>query len=279
MNANIVEDVDDQNFMVIDFRNGHVPNLVGLKNGNNSCFMNSVMVCLFNIEKFQLCFNNQILFRIISRMPPNLISILENTIKMQRAVYMNSNDCSNIKDSFYKSIINKRHFEINRQADAHEFFVFFIDWLANEVQLIVDKVNQNLLNRERSILSDETAAFYQATLRTANECLNFLNSDFKITFKQTIVCHTGHTSMIVQQAQICLDIDNMDNLNDALNNFFDDVHMPNCICSTNKQQCNAFFCNQCNRHVSARKKIQILLAPVNVLAISIRLFQNTVILG
>lgn len=143
--------------------------LTGLKNLGNSCYMNSVLQCISNINVLTRYFCNGSYIKDINRSPSNPTrgEVAEEVAHVIRNLWMGqyrSIACRDFKvcdvcfycfhvclhmcpkthiiESGFQAVVGKYmdQFRGCGQQDAHEFLTFLMDWLHNDLRVQRDEI-------------------------------------------------------------------------------------------------------------------------------------------
>jgi len=254
-----------QVFLNLDFFNDRLvknprafPFRYGLSNMGNTCFINSILNCLFgDLELNQLVLNPHH-FDAYSR--DGRLKFLKHFANMVRAASTNQRDVIPIGiENFVKMVrLDTREmnlFPVGQQADAHEFLVYLIGRLKEQFDLVLP------------------------SLYPHQDRFETIFDEFQFVLNQVTYCERNHRSQRFIREMLTLDIENNSNIQECLSEYFRPVNLMRCICSANgyghndrNRDCDPFWCDQCNLHVSATKTLTINQLPT-ILVLHLRRFR------
>jgi uncharacterized UBP type Zn finger protein len=234
-----------------------IPFKSGLINLNNTCYMNSIVTCISQIDDFLVKFGSKEMSPLFSTLNnKSLFKVLHHLIIGH---YQNKDYLDFLLEAFVNNILKKDIFQRGQQNDANEFLVFLISWLAEEIsQLISTNVSQNLF-----------------VINGLNECMQFLKEDLKIKLLCNIDCkQSGCKTTKIEEEFLVLNVKNNDtgisfnNINSCINGYFKPVSLT-CICSGKRHnitnnQCQAFYCETCLGYGDAKITKSIISFPKNL---------------
>ena len=231
-----------------------IPFNLGLVNLNNTCYMNSILTCISQIDDFLLKFGSNEMSPLFSTL--NNKSLFKCLHHFIIGHYQNKDYLDYLLEAFVNNILKKDIFQRGQQNDANEFLVFLISWLTEEIsQLINSNVTRNLL-----------------VINGLNECIEFLKEDLKIKLLCTIDCkRSGCRTSSIQDEFLVLNVRNnntgvsFNNINSCLNGYFKPVTLT-CICPGKRHiitnnQCQAFYCQTCTDYGDANITKSIVSFP------------------
>jgi len=135
-------------------------------------------------------------------------------------------------------------FPKGQQADAHEFLVYVIGKLKQQIDLLLPSLYP-----------------HQDRFQT-------IFDEFQVGIRQVTSCERNHRSQKYITEMLTLNIENNNNIQECLSEFFRPVNFMRCICSSDGNghdgrnlSCNPFRCDQCNLHVGATKTLTINYLP------------------
>jgi ubiquitin C-terminal hydrolase len=92
-------------------------------------------------------------------------------------------------------------------------------------------------------------------------------------------CEGNHCSQTYIREMLSLDIENNNNIQECLSEYFRPVNFMRCICSSNghghnglNRTCNPFRCDQCDMYVGATKTLTINYLP-SILILHLKRFR------
>ena len=232
----------------------------GLINKGNTCFINSILQCLFHIDQIQSILNSPSLVSVYKRYNDVPLQPLKLFARLLNANYMNQASDSSL-DAFVKKM-QQLAYPPNTQQDANEYMLRLIDWLEEGIDYI-----------RRDIVPQNHGAIRQNLDVQATTARTFLNNCF-IGIQQFTICENCNNETISDLPKEILSLTEIlefDNLNDCIRNHFAVTQIPACSCAISRRTCNAFECIPCNKHVSARKYYTITNLP-HILIIHLCIF-------
>ena len=238
-----------------------VPFEIGLTNKGNTCFVNSMLQCLFHIEELESVINSESLLLIYSNCKVEALKTLKLFAGLLHANHRNQKHTSGWLLSQFIRQVQKSGYQENTQQDSHEYMIRLIDWLEQAFNYIRNTIVPTYRGTVRENLYEQT--------QTAQSLLNQLF----IGFKQITVCENGHqtTQTYPKEFLALRPLDYLD-INDCINNYFGTEHLPACSCAISKHSCNAFLCATCNKHVRASLCRKITSLP-DILIIQLCIFR------
>jgi len=231
----------------------------GLNNMGNTCFMNSILNCLFgDPELCQLVLNPRH-FEAYSQ--DTRLRLLKHFANLVRAASAGSQPelIKTAVENFEKMVRldtqSSNLFPKGQQADAHEFLVYLVERLKEQFDLLLPTL-------------------YPQQLRFPT-----IFDEFQVGLSQTTFCERNHRSQKTSRAWMTLDIGNNRNIQQCLDEYFRPVNMNKCTCSPSglahndrSLTCNPYRCDQCGRHVGATQSLSINYLPT-ILPLHLKRFE------
>jgi ubiquitin C-terminal hydrolase len=244
-------------------KSDHLPFVTGLKNLNNTCYINAILQCLFSIKPLAPIFMSHHLINL--SMTDRKLVLLKSFIKLLFKNWSNE-ELDKYVSAFCEKIFDKGTFPKGYQQDAHEFMLSLFNWFE-------DSFNYAKQSRAEAIGSSQIVG---ESITAVNTALEFMN-DLYVTIKQKITCENGHISETEEERNILtlsVLLEHM-NLNQCIANFFSTENFPSCTCSNRNvlnNNCCAYDCTSCGKHVKATKIIFLTKLP-EYLVINLKIFK------
>ena len=220
--------------------------LVGIKNIGNTCYLNSILQCLFHSKKLIIELIN--IKESIQQIDNGNIPLTKDFMNLIQLVWFNNTN--EIVPNLFKSILGKLDSNYNsmEQMDSHECLVCILDIITEELlkeNLLVDNKIEGIEGIEKP---------------TA------IHNVFYGLFETIIICENQHkTTTLEPFVDISIPITNGDNLVELIGNFEQNEKL---------EDDNKFFCDDCNMMVNAQKQITIKNLPNDILIIHLKRFQT-----
>jgi ubiquitin carboxyl-terminal hydrolase 36/42 len=257
--------MDRQDFLNLNFFNDRLaknpkafPFRYGLSNLGNTCFMNSILNCLFGDLELNQLVQNPHHFDAYSR--DDRLRFMKHFANLIRAASSNKPDVIKIAiENFVKMVRwdtrDVNLFPAGQQADAHEFLVYLIRRLKEQLDLVLPSLYP-----------------HQDRFQT-------IFDEFQVGISQVTCCEWNHCSQTYIREMLSLDIENNNNIQECLSEYFRPVNFMRCICSSNghghnglNRTCNPFRCDQCDMYVGATKTLTINYLP-SILILHLKRFR------
>lgn len=237
-----------------------VPFSNGFLNLGNSCYMNSVLVCLFNYPEMA----EKLLGQHLQSLLPNNhhTQLVHHFLHLLQLSYNNNQPLMSVfikqfHDAFFKeNSIKFGMFVRGQQEDASEFLIYLVDWIKSS---ILQELHPSLPNTIYDVLQNAHMLF----------------DDFLLSMMQTTTCSRGHVSSRNFQELLILNVHEDDtDLNIVINRHFENVHLPPCNCTRHRpnSSCEAYLCDICDEYTSAVQNSTVTRLP-NILIINLKLFR------
>ena len=211
----------------------------GLINYKNNCYINSIIQCIISMKSlFRQLFDSFENFETILRNPE--FSLLRKFLQVLRDLQQEQKSVSLKKLSETSMVINFKEFieeffqksngqfEDNTQNDAHEFFMWLIDFLEQSFNSIMN------------VIYHEEKAKHESVIKIF----------FSTKLNQRIICKYGHESLkCFSELCLSLDIEKTHDIMGSIKTFFETECM--------NHQDSLYFCDECQTKVSAIKRLKI----------------------
>jgi len=258
---------------------------LGLKNLGNTCFMNSVLQSLSNIEKFcnnlanlpslehQLNTNKDAKLA-LTRLSTDGIIVTEELKKVLRILRDGEDQSTSISpESLFHAIWKAvPRFRGYQQQDAHEFLRYMLDRLHTELLLLLpgkfrnDRIDEVMRGAPLSKSNSIVTSVFGGTLQSVVTCMSCRSTSKKLDpFLDLSVDIPQHFTGPVRK---CKDRDSGTwncHIHDCLQKFMETEEL------TDSER---FFCNTCRSKQPSTKKFMIRRLP-NVLCLHIKRFRWT----
>ena len=213
----------------------------GLINFKNNCYINSIIQCLASMKNlFRQLYDSFQNFETILKNPEfsllrKFLQVLIDLQQEKKPVSLkNLSETPSVKnfkaflEEFFQ--ISNGQFVENTQNDAHEFFMWLIDFLEHSFRNVMDVI------------------YHEVNGNSKHE--NVIKIFFSTKFNQRITCKYGHeTIKCFNELCLSLDIENINFLMESITKFFEIERL--------NDQDGLYFCDQCETKVNAIKKIKI----------------------
>ncbi|XP_031626737.1 ubiquitin carboxyl-terminal hydrolase 8 [Contarinia nasturtii] len=226
----------------------------GLKNLGNTCYMNSIIQCLLNIEGLCGYFQKDGYLRHINRKSKTHGQITEELAQLCKEVW--SGKYKSVAPRDFRSVVGQENkmFASYEQQDSHEFLVILLDILHSEMQFPI----------EDTILSEKSPKAEIAWREFSKNMQSIIQRLFFGQIRSTLKCRTcGFESATYEGfSHLSLELpqDNRQcELYDCLDSYF------------NGENIEGWTCPQCKQNRGAIKKLDISKLPP-VLVIHLKRF-------
>ena len=234
--------------------------MTGLKNLGNSCYMNSILQCISNLNVLNNYFCsgkyrddiNQ------SKSNPTRGEVAEEVAHVVRKLWMGQFRSIACRD--LKNVVGKHmdQFRGCGQQDAHEFLTFLMDWLHNDLMVrkeeIIPQVSKSSLSTTKTADVDAQIGAMKAWNEFKNNHESVMLTVFCVQQVSTVQCHncseksmnfeepTSNLTLLLPNAAKC-------SLLDCLQLY------------TSKEKISGYKCEMCKRSNDAVKSVDLYRLP------------------
>lgn len=223
--------------------------LVGLNNQGNTCYLNSILQCLLHSKKFIIYLFNHT--DSITNSSKN--NLLKEFVSLVDKIWFSDNQHIT-PDTFLQKLVETYPFyRIGEQQDSHECMLN-----------IFEELEKNIIDMGIDFkISDECDKKEWFSIFKKH---NFLKEVFYGLYQTEIICENNHSSITKEPfVDISLSFDNEAELTDLLDNFQKKEIL---------EEDNKYYCDKCQKYVSAEKSLSITETPMNNLIIHLKRFDN-----
>lgn len=232
------------------------PGLTGLKNLGNSCYMNSILQCISNINVLNRYFCSGKYKEDLNRSPhnPTRGEVAEEVAQVIRHLWMGQYRSIACRD--LKAVVGKYmdQFRGSVQQDSHEFLTFLMDWLHNDLKIQKEELGKELLLSKKNADVDAITGAINAwnVFRSKHE--SFMLTAFFVQQVSTVQCSscsaksmnyeepTSNLTLLLPSAARC-------SLSDCLRLY------------TSKERISGYKCESCHGLHDAEKSVDLCRLP------------------
>lgn len=279
-NININVNYNSVNINVKSGENNKIINCNGLQNLGNTCYINAILQCLLRIEPLYYYFvNKHFLNDIDIEKFKNKENLTENIYDLFVTYFENNEKVLEINDLYEYFINNFPIIERGEQQDAHEFLIFLLDFLHQELNR-ANKVNINISNNNNKPMrleskyeiGDEDLADLELIAR--NYWQKYLTADksilvdiFQGQIKNTITCLScnivKNTFECIMYYSLSIPKDNNCTLKKCLKMFSKEEKM---------EKNDKYDCENCKEKTNSLKKTEFWKFP-NIIIFQLKRFK------
>lgn len=264
--------------------------LVGLKNLGNTCFMNTILQCLFHCGSIAQYFTQGVEEIHINSQSPMKGKLAISFSILCQEIYHPDNHLSSVKPILFKNAITNMaaQFDGIEQQDAHELLRFLLDGLDEDMKFNEreDIVSKSLSEDQLEMLKPVEQGDYFWSKHVSKNS-SFITDAFCGQFRSTVTCTVcGHKSYCFDPFyDLSLPIPNdsfgssfrrrLNNnstrsppvctLYDCLESFVNDEAL---------SKANKTYCKLCEKRQTCRKSLKIERAP-SILVLHLKRFNNS----
>ncbi|XP_034244718.1 ubiquitin carboxyl-terminal hydrolase 8 isoform X2 [Thrips palmi] len=232
------------------------PGLTGLKNLGNSCYMNSILQCISNINVLNNYFSSLKYKDDINRSPhnPTRGEVAEEVGQVIRHLWLGQYRSIACRD--LKAVVGKYmdQFRGSGQQDAHEFLTFLMDWLHNDLKIQKEELGKELSVSKKNADVDAITGAINAWNIFRSKHESFMLTGFFIQQVSTVQCcscsaksmnyeePTSNLTLLLPSAARCT-------LSDCLRLY------------TSKERIAGYKCESCHGLHDAEKSVDLCRLP------------------
>ena len=256
------EEITETSNKIVTSGNGYCP--IGLKNIGNTCFMNSILQCIFATAPLTSYFLNDFttdkrLMR-SQKLSQSYCSLLKNS-RSTRSTYINPQDLKNAVSKI------ARQFGGYGQQDAQEFLRFLLDGMHNELNRVSKKPKYKTIDCDKEPIDVQSEIWFNYFRERDNSIITDLFEGQLCSSIQCMKC--GYQSLSFDSfMDLSLSIPSVRkhslDINDCLGNYVDPEKMEKC----------GYKCTKCKKVDNFQKQMTIFRFP-KVLVIHLKRFEKT----